>query len=70
MQSSRRNLRLLIATSIIALLILTSWAAYVISWQNGLLELGRYNRQQADQFIGHIESQLARFEFLPELIAI
>jgi two-component system C4-dicarboxylate transport sensor histidine kinase DctB len=48
---------------------ITAAIGYYLSWQNGLDTLARQNRQQLEQFIGHIESQLARFEFLPELIA-
>ncbi len=44
-------------------------AGYYLSWQNGLLGLAERNQQQLEQFVGHIEAQLARFEFLPELIA-
>ena len=63
---SRRLLSLLLALGLLAVFCV---AGYKLSWQNGLDELSQYNRQQLQQFVGHIESQLARYEFLPELVA-
>lgn len=56
---------LLIALMLFALI----WISHYLSWQNGLHTLATSNRQQLDQFVAHLESQLARFQFLPELIA-
>ena len=54
---------------IFLLLLAVIWTSHYLSWQNGLHTLSTANRQQLDQFVAHLESQLARFQFLPELIA-
>lgn len=45
------------------------WFTQRISWDNGLAQLQEQNRQQLDQFVGHLDAQLARFQFLPQLVA-
>lgn len=54
-----------------AILIMASfiWLGYTISWNSGIQQLHDSNRQQLDQFIDHLEARLARFEFIPQLIA-
>ncbi len=53
----------------VALFIFVVWASHFISWQNGLDQLHTNNEQQLQQFAGHLDAQLARFQFLPQLIA-
>ena len=55
--------------SLSALLLILVWVSHTISWQNGLDQLHTNNQQQLEQFIGHLDSKLARFQFLPNLIA-
>ncbi len=55
-------------TGILLILSVASWASYVVSWRNGIEQLSAENQQQLEQFVGHLESQLARFQFIPELI--
>lgn len=45
------------------------WLSYRISWNNGIEQLHSSNHQQLDQFMDHLEARLARFEFIPQLIA-
>ncbi|MEW8562632.1 MAG: ATP-binding protein, partial [Candidatus Thiodiazotropha sp.] len=54
---------------IIILLILTFWITHTVSWRNGLQQLSFSNRQQLDQFIDHLDSQLSRYNFIPQLVA-
>ena len=61
--------RSLLAIAIISLIALLLWLSHYLSWQAGLNELRNSSRQQLEQFIGHLDSQLARFQFLPRLIA-
>ena len=63
----RRNLLILIAA--ILLLIPLIWITHFFSWQNGFQRLHMSNQQQLEQFIEHLDSRLARFKFLPQLIA-
>ncbi|MEW8027058.1 MAG: ATP-binding protein [Candidatus Thiodiazotropha sp.] len=39
------------------------------SWENGLHKLSFNNQQQLEQFVGHLESQLSRYQFIPQLVA-
>ena len=64
--SRSRLLTTLALTTLIALLL---WLSHYLSWKNGLDELRNSSGQQLEQFIGHLDSQLARFAFLPRLIA-
>jgi two-component system C4-dicarboxylate transport sensor histidine kinase DctB len=61
--------RLFTALALIALIALLLWLSHFLSWKNGLDELRNSSGQQLEQFIGHLDSQLARFAFLPRLIA-
>jgi len=63
----RRNLLILSAT--ILLLIPLIWITHYFSWKNGFERLHTSNQQQLEQFIEHLDSRLARFKFLPQLIA-
>ncbi len=65
--ASRRNL--LSIASISVVLSLLVWGSHTVSRQNGLDQLHTSNQQQLEQFIGHLDSKLARFQFLPNLIA-
>lgn len=55
--------------AILLILSVASWVSYVVSWRNGIEQLTAENQQQLEQFVGHLKSQLARFQFIPELIA-
>ncbi|MBT2991119.1 MAG: hypothetical protein B6D72_12645 [gamma proteobacterium symbiont of Ctena orbiculata] len=59
----------LTSIGIIILLILTFWITHTVSWRNGLQQLSFSNRQQLDQFIDHLDSQLSRYNFIPQLVA-
>ncbi len=61
--------RLLSALALIVLIALLLWLSHFLSWKNGLDELRDSSRQQLEQFVGHLDAQLARFAFLPHLIA-
>ncbi len=63
----RRNLLILSAT--LLLLIPLIWVTHYISWNNGFDQLHTSNQQQLEQFVEHLDSRLARFKFLPQLIA-
>jgi len=65
----RTRRRLLLFSSLIGLLLLISWLAWQASWRGGMQTLQQESRQQLQQFIGHLDSQLARYQFLPRLIA-
>jgi len=65
--ASRRKL-ISIVTISIALWLLV-WFSHTVSRQNGLKNLHTSNQQQLEQFIGHLDSKLARFKFLPNLVA-
>lgn len=64
---SRR--KLLFGISLAIALALVIWVAHLLSWNNGLNQLATSNQQHLEQFIEHLESRLARFQFLPHLIA-
>ncbi len=64
--SRRKLLSIIVISIVIALLV---WVSHTVSLQNGLNQLNTSNQQQLEQFIGHLDSQLARFQFLPNLIA-
>ncbi len=49
--------------------VLVVWLGHYLSWINGLNQSRDASRQQLEQFIGHLDAQLARFQFLPRLIA-
>lgn len=55
--------------SVVLILASLIWLSYRISWNSGIQQLHNSNRQQLDQFIDHLETRLARFEFIPQLIA-
>ncbi|MEW8279209.1 MAG: ATP-binding protein [Candidatus Thiodiazotropha sp.] len=59
----------LTSIGIIILLILTFWITHTVSWRNGLQQLSFSNQQQLDQFIDHLDSQLSRYNFIPQLVA-
>jgi two-component system, NtrC family, C4-dicarboxylate transport sensor histidine kinase DctB len=61
--------KLLTLIGILLILAVASWISYVVSWRNGIEQLTAENQQQLEQFVAHLESQLARFQFIPELIA-
>lgn len=67
--SEFQNNRYLTGIGIIVLLILTFWLTHTVSWKNGLKQLSFSNRQQLEQFIDHLDSQLSRYEFIPQLVA-
>jgi C4-dicarboxylate-specific signal transduction histidine kinase len=52
------------------LLVLVFWTGYSVSWRNGLHKLRFTNQQQLEQFIDHLDSQLSRYGFIPQLVAI
>ena len=54
---------------VIGVLISILWLSYTVSWQAGLKQIRNSNAQFLNQFVGHLDSQLARFKFLPQLIA-
>lgn len=61
--------RLILTLAIISLILALLWLSHYLSWRNGLHQLRSTSQQQLEQFIGHLDSQLARFQFLPQLIA-
>jgi two-component system, NtrC family, C4-dicarboxylate transport sensor histidine kinase DctB len=63
---STRSLTLIALTGT---LLIAAWISYVVSWNNAINQLSLQNQQQLEQFIGHLQSQLGRYQFLPELIA-
>ena len=54
---------------VVALLGLTFWITWSVSWHQSLRELERGNQQYLEQFAGHLDSRLSRFRFLPQLVA-
>ncbi len=65
--SSKKSvyLAVLAMTSMVAIAFLTQH----LSYREGLRQLEQENTRQLEQFAGHLESQLARFQILPQLIA-
>ena len=61
--------RLLYIASLAVLLLLITLVAWQASWRNGMRNLQQESRQQLLQFVGHLDAQLARYQFLPQLIA-
>ncbi len=66
---ARTRRRLLLFASLSGLLLLIAALAWQASWQSGMLDLRANSRQQLQQFVGHLDAQLARYQFLPRLIA-
>ncbi|MES9968572.1 MAG: ATP-binding protein [Candidatus Thiodiazotropha sp.] len=58
-----------IGIGIISTLALTFWIAHAFNWNNGLRKLDFSNQQQLEQFVSHLESQLTRYRFIPQLVA-
>ena len=54
---------------VVAVLVLTFWITWSVSWQQNLHELEQGNQQYLEQFSGHLDSRLSRFRFLPQLVA-
>lgn len=67
--TSRNPLKAMLIIGIATILTGLIWLSYRISWNSGIEQLHASNRQQLDQFMGHLEARLARFEFIPQLIA-
>ncbi|MEW7993486.1 MAG: ATP-binding protein [Candidatus Thiodiazotropha endolucinida] len=61
--------RYLVGIGILCILTLTFWISQRISWHNGIHKLSYNNQQQLEQFVGHLESQLSRYQFIPQLVA-
>lgn len=61
--------RIILSLTALTALLLPVWIIYHFSWQNGIDQLRQSNQQQLDQFIEHLDNKLARFQFLPHLIA-
>jgi len=59
----------LIIFIILALIFIIIWAGSYISYQNGINKLQNNSQQQLDQFVSHLDARLARFKFIPQLIA-
>jgi two-component system C4-dicarboxylate transport sensor histidine kinase DctB len=51
------------------LLVFAFCTGYTVSWRNGLNKLSVSNQQQLGQFIDHLDSQLLRYSFIPQLVA-
>jgi two-component system C4-dicarboxylate transport sensor histidine kinase DctB len=68
-KASRSSLKSLVAIFIMVILASLIWLSYKLSWNRGIQQLHENNRQQLDQFIDHLDTRLARFEFIPQLIA-
>ena len=51
------------------ILLLIVWLGAYISWNISIEKLRDNSRLQLDQFIGHLDARLARFQFIPQLIA-
>ena len=45
------------------------WFGSYISWKIGIDRLNDNSQQQLDQFVSHLDSHLARFQFIPQLIS-
>ena len=61
--------RLFITLVSLCVMIGLIWASHYLSLKKGIEDQARSNQQQLQQFIGHLETQLARYSFIPELIA-
>ena len=61
--------RLLVSSGLLLLLLGLAILTWQASWRSGLQQLQDESLQQLRQFTGHLESQLARYQFLPRLIA-
>ena len=53
----------------VTILLLIVWLGAYISWNISIEKLRDNSRLQLDQFIGHLDARLARFQFIPQLIA-
>ncbi len=53
---------------VVTMLVLMVWLGAYISWNIGIEKLRDNSRLQLDQFIGHLDARLARFQFVPQLI--
>ncbi len=69
MPSNKTQRRLFTFLFVVTVLILVIWTSYRLSLKNGLNQLRISNQQQLEQFKSHLDAQLARFQFLPELIS-
>lgn len=67
--TSRTKAQYLSAMLVVAVLVLTFWVTWSLSWQQSLRQLERDNQQALEQFSGHLDSRLSRFRFLPQLVA-
>ena len=61
--------RIISFVATLSLLAIASWVSYIVSWRSGIEQLSAQNQQQLEQFVGHLDAQLARFRFIPQLIA-
>lgn len=68
-EQKRMPSRTLLISAIVLLSVGIIWLGTDLSWKRGLRDLHASNRQQLDQFIGHLDARLSRFEFTPQLIA-
>ena len=66
---TRNPLKTLLIIGILVIVATLIWLSYQISWNRGIEQLHNSNRQQLEQFVDHLEARLARFEFIPQLIA-
>jgi len=67
--SSKIKSQYLSGMLVVAVLVLTFWITWSVSWQQNLHELEQGNQQYLEQFSGHLDSRLSRFRFLPQLVA-
>ncbi len=67
--SSRIKSQYLSGMLVVAVLVLTFWITWSVSWQQNLHELEQGNQQYLEQFSSHLDSRLSRFRFLPQLVA-
>ncbi|PVV06954.1 MAG: hypothetical protein B6D77_14855 [gamma proteobacterium symbiont of Ctena orbiculata] len=61
--------RYLIGIIILGTLAVTFWVSHRVIWSNELRTLSFANRQQLEQFASHLDSQLSRYQFTPQLVA-
>ncbi|MES9944370.1 MAG: ATP-binding protein [Candidatus Thiodiazotropha sp.] len=61
--------RYLIGIIIIGTLAVTFWVSHRVIWSNELRTLSFANRQKLEQFASHLDSQLSRYQFTPQLVA-
>jgi two-component system C4-dicarboxylate transport sensor histidine kinase DctB len=61
--------RYFISTGIIGFLILTFWLSLTANWESELRKLTSSNQLQLEQFIDHLDYQLSRYNFIPQLVA-